>query len=493
MKDREPRFDTGAQRRNANSPLGEWDYPERVVQKIIQVALREFLATVLTKAFIIGVAIVPLIMLGAIVLIPFLMNKAGPAAEGRIAIIDATGNVGAGIRHNLDSSEAGNQTGEEVKRRLDQAVDAGQIDEETRKMAESAAPMAAAAMAQRASKFTVEVLSADADVVKEKAELLSVPTNTIPRLALVVVPRSAVVPEKANGPYAGFELFTAPKVAPEIQEQIRDGVSSAIIDARLRESNLNGDQVRRIMERPRAKAKVVTESGERSSSDAAAIFLPMGFMMLLWFSVFTAGQGLLTTTIEEKSSRIMEVLLSAASPMQIMTGKIIGQMGVGAVIMSVYSVLGVGGLVAFHYMHILELTDIGLLLVYFAIAFFMIASMMAAIGSAVNDIREAQSLMTPVMLFLTIPILLWLPISRAPNSMFAQVLSFVPPISPFVMVVRIAGAEEVPWWQIPLSIVVGLLSVYASVWMCAKIFRIGVLMYGKPPDFKTLVRWIRMA
>jgi len=118
---------------------------------------------------------------------------------------------------------------------------------------------------------------------------------------------------------------------------------------------------------------------------------------------------------------------------------------------------------------------------------------MAAIGSAVNDIREAQSLMTPVMLVLMIPMMLWLPISRAPNSTFAQVLSFIPPVSPFVMVVRIAGSEPVPLWQIPLSIFVGLASVFGALWASAKIFRIGVLMYGEPPNFKTLIRWVRMA
>ncbi|MGE3106981.1 MAG: ABC transporter permease [Phycisphaerales bacterium] len=463
------------------------------MQKVIQVALREFLATVLTKAFIIGVAIVPLIMLAAITLIPLLMNKAGPAAEGRIAVIDQSGDVGEGIKSNLDYTRIKPADPAEFSKALDEAQQRGFINDDIRQKAESAAPMAAAAIAQNASKFTVEILDPGADVEAAKRELLATPTNQIPRLAVVVVPRNAVVLQSREQPFAGFELFTAPKVAPEVEDRIRDGIAGAIIDARLRETNLDGELVHRIMDRPRATTRTVTTTGERSTNQAAAFFLPMGFMMLLWVSVFTAGQGLLTTTIEEKSSRIMEVLLSAASPIQIMTGKIIGQMGVGAVIMGVYSVLGVGSLMTFHYMHLLEWTDLGLLLVYFAIAFFTVASMMAAIGSAVNDIREAQSLMTPVMLVLMIPMILWLPISRAPNSTLAQVLSLTPPVSPFVMVVRIAGAEEVPVWQIPASIVIGIATVYASIWLCAKIFRIGVLMYGKPPNFKTLVRWIRMA
>ena len=110
--------------------------------------------------------------------------------------------------------------------------------------------------------------------------------------------------------------------------------------------------------------------------------------------------------------------------------------------------------------------------------------------------KEAQALMTPVMLVLLVPMMLWLPISRNPNGMFATICSFVPPVSPFVMVLRIpaaAGSVPVPAWQIALSIAIGIVSVAVAIWAAAKIFRVGVLMYGKPPNFTTLIKWIRMA
>jgi ABC-2 type transport system permease protein len=131
--------------------------------------------------------------------------------------------------------------------------------------------------------------------------------------------------------------------------------------------------------------------------------------------------------------------------------------------------------------------------VYFVIAYFIIASLMAAVGSAVNEIAEAQSLMAPIMMILIVPMLLWMPIMRNPNSTFAQVCSFVPLINPFVMVLRVSGSEPVPMWQIPASMLVGVITVIVMVYLAAKIFRIGVLMYGKPPNFATLVRWVRMA
>ena len=124
--------------------------------------------------------------------------------------------------------------------------------------------------------------------------------------------------------------------------------------------------------------------------------------------------------------------------------------------------------------------------------FFTTAAMMAAVGSAVNEMREAQSLMTPVMMFLMIPWLLWLPISREPNSLLAVVLSFVPPLNSFVMLLRMSSVAPPPLWQAWLSILVGIAGVYGSLWFAAKIFRVGLLMFGKPPSFGTLVKWARM-
>ena len=122
----------------------------------------------------------------------------------------------------------------------------------------------------------------------------------------------------------------------------------------------------------------------------------------------------------------------------------------------------------------------------------MIATIMAAVGSAVTELRDAQSLMGPIMLILIIPMALWPVLAEHPNGMIATITSFTPPLLPFVMILRVtASTEPVALWQIVLSIVVGFASVIAMVWMCARIFRIGVLMQGKPPNVLQLVRWIR--
>jgi ABC-2 type transport system permease protein len=241
----------------------------------------------------------------------------------------------------------------------------------------------------------------------------------------------------------------------------------------------------------RRLSKDGTESAE---SVIAKTLLPMGFMLLIWVATFTSGNYLLTTTIEEKSSKVMEVVLSAVSPMQLLTGKILGFAAVSVLMVGMYGALGVAGL-AFAAMG--DLVSPGLLVlmgVYFVMAYAFVAIMMASVGSAVNDLREAQSLVTPAMLVLMLPLMLWLPISEQPNGWLATIASFVPPAIPFVMILRVtASSEPIAIWQVALSIVWGFAWVGVFLWAGAKIFRVGVLMQGKPPTPKELLKWVRMA
>ena len=133
------------------------------------------------------------------------------------------------------------------------------------------------------------------------------------------------------------------------------------------------------------------------------------------------------------------------------------------------------------------------MLISYLIAYCVIASLMAAVGAAVNELREAQTLMTPLALVMMVPWLLWLPISRNPDSMLAVVTSFLPPVNTFAMLMRMTSNSPPPFWQVALSLAIGVASVYAALWFAGKIFRIGLLMHGKPPNLRTLIRWARMA
>ena len=132
------------------------------------------------------------------------------------------------------------------------------------------------------------------------------------------------------------------------------------------------------------------------------------------------------------------------------------------------------------------------MLVWFPLAYFTEAAIMVSIGSAVSDLREAQSLIGPAMLALTIPLMLWLPIVESPNGTLATVTSFVPPAAPFVMILRLTAANEpVPMWQALLAVLVNVITVATILWAGARVFRVGVLMQGKPPSPMELLRWIK--
>jgi ABC-2 type transport system permease protein len=461
------------------------------MKRILAVATREFLATVATKAFILGMFI-PLVLTGvAIVLTPLLLNKAAPKVSGHVALIDQTGVLGTKLKDEFAPEKMADRAADQMVKAIESSGAPG-VDENIAKMATQ--QMAAQ---RQLPTLTLRELPADTETESAKAEILGDQSGgrekgSDPRLALAVVPASTLTADDA-GVFGDFQLFTAPKLDVEVQRDIQRTIGDAIVEARIEKSGLDPVKVRALTGRPRGDVKSVTESGDQKINEVAKLLIPGAFMLLLWISTFTCGQYLLTSTIEEKSSRVMEVLLSAVSPMELLTGKIIGQMGVGLLILIVYCGLGIAGLVASAMLSILPLINLVYLLVYFLIAFFLIASMMAAVGSAVSDIKEAQSLLGPIMIVLIIPMMLWMPIMRNPNSMFAQVCSFIPPMSPFIMILRLSGSEQVPTWQIVASIVVGVVSMFVFLWAAAKVFRVGVLMYGKPPDFKTLVRWIRMA
>ncbi len=462
--------------------------------KTLTVAIREFLATVLTKGFLLGILLPPILMGFAITLMPILMNQASPKVEGTVAVIDRTGGtLEKGLKTAFESGKLAARRAEKNKKKTEQVAEAMPMQDAQSKQAMELAVNAAGS----GPALTLEFLSPTADPETEKKRMMESDGHgeskvTNPRLALAVIPENSTV-ANASGKFGGYDLFVAPKLDPEVQGDIRDQIAEAVIDQRILAAGLKPAQIHDLTERPNGDTKVVTAEGEKKSNDVAAFLLPGGFMILLWISVFTGGQYLLTSTVEEKSSRVMEVLLSAVSPMQLMVGKIVGQMTVSFVILALYMGAGVVGMIYANQGHLLELVKFVYVGIYFLISFFLIASTMAAIGSAVNDMREAQALLGPIMISLFIPMMLWMPLSRNPNSMFAQVCSFLPPISPFVMVIRIAGSEKIPFWQIPASMAVGLLAVWFAAWAAAKIFRVGALMYGKPPNFSTLIRWIRMA
>ena len=468
------------------------------MSKVARVAAREFASTAMTKGVIIGALVLPALMAMVIPVVMVLAMSAQPPADtGTVYVLDHSQEVTSIIQDRLAP--------EAVKERWIERFD-GAAETVKNFVPGVGAEAAQSSMEQAASNikspiFRIIPAGSDTDIEELKEELRNqVASDTEladeERRVLAIIEIDADATRKVNEDegYGAYQAFFRPKLNEETVGEIKGGVRWSIRQKRYENANLDRTMIAEIFEIAARESKEITEEGERKEASAIAAFaIPFGAMILLLMASMTGGQYLLTTTVEEKSNRVVEVLLSAVSPFELMTGKIIGQMGVGLSLLTIYNSVGIVALVVFNRGDLITPMTVFYLFIFFILAYFMFASLMAAIGSAVNDLREAQSLMTPVMLMMIMPYIFFMPVIRAPNSLFSTITSFIPPISPFIMIMRVSSTDPPPTWQVLLAIVLNAIAVLLFLWFAAKVFRVGLLMFGKPPNLRTLFKWIRMA
>jgi len=450
------------------------------------IAGREFQAAVMNKGFVIGLLIMPLMVAMIAVVFPRVMSNRAQGVRGEVAIVDPTGQVSPAL-HDALSPEA-------IKRR--------RVESATRALENAPAPVRDAATSNAAMERAIGVppeltildRPADTDVQREKSWLTSPPAaGALNHLALIVVQPDAVVSAAGKTEYGGYELYVPQNLDDRIEGELYDAIRDSMVSARIRAHNLDRGQVEAVMRVRRPTSVTVTAGTERQTNVAFNRALPWVFAGLLVFGVMIGGQTLLTQTVEEKSNRVVEVLLSAVSPMELMAGKILGQMGVSLLVLALYIAMGLFMLVSFAMFGLLDPLLLIYLVLFFLVSYLLFAAVFAAVGAAVNEMREAQSLMTPVMLALMAPWLFASVIGREPNSTFSIAMSFIPPVNTFAMMIRLATNTPPPTWQVLLTLVVGIAAAWVATWFAAKVFKVGLLMHGKAPDFGTLVKWARQA
>ncbi|MHC4709400.1 MAG: ABC transporter permease [Planctomycetota bacterium] len=472
------------------------------MSKVLTVAWRDFKQTVMRKIFLIAILGIPVAMVSAIALIVlFMITHKEPPLIGTIALVDPTGEVTPAAEAEFHPEQIARDVQEQIE----------QIQEASEELMRRGGP-SPGLDPRSVTTFQMEIGSLDARIdleshgqvsdaqragLKERVRAGDLLALAVFSEAVLEAPDHGVDDDR----WSRFELFAAEALDDDHVNFIERRLGEAVVRVRAARADLDPDAALAMLRRPRSTTSRVLVGGEEAEEHQGVRevrqMIPMIFMMLLWVATFTSGQHLMMSTIEEKSNRVMEVLLSAVSPFQLMAGKILGQGGVGLLIILLYSALGLCGLFVVALTGVVEaralveFTALAYLFVFFFMAFFMIASIFAAVGSAVTDIREANTLVTPVMFIVMIPLLLWMPISNAPNGGIATAFSFIPPAIPFVMILRVAADEPVPLWQIPATILWGTACVAGMIWMAAKIFRVGVLMYGKPPSPLQLVKWVR--
>jgi ABC-2 type transport system permease protein len=219
--------------------------------------------------------------------------------------------------------------------------------------------------------------------------------------------------------------------------------------------------------------------------------IPMAMMMILLFSVMSGAPQLLNSVIEEKMSRISEVLIGSVTPFELMMGKLLGSAAVSLLLAAAYILGGMFVAKYFGYADAIRLTDIAWLLAFLAMAVFMFGSIFISIGAACSDLKDAQGMMTPAMLLMMLPWMTWFAVANAPDSPLSVGLSLFPTATPFLMLLRIALPPGPPMWQVALSFVLALVTAVALVYAAGRIFRTGLLMQGKAPTFGEMWKWVR--
>lgn len=413
------------------------------MNRLVAVICREYLERVRSKAFVVGTIAAPL-MMAAFMLLPLYFAQHGGQAL-RIAVVDDGSGLGA-----------------EVERSLLEMQQDGR------------------------AQFTVERASmAEREALERR------------------------VREGALDGYLHLPPMTADRFEPEYRgknvsnDMDLDDVERAIEDARrgrlLTDAGLSRPAIEDLSRRLRLKKMQLTATGareERGASTLVAVLL----MVMLYTTVVMWGQATMTSVLEEKTSRVVEILVSHLSPAQLFAGKLIG---VGAVGLTQYGawfvamvVLGsVSGSIGLASEGAKALAGMGWLVPLSFIAFFVLgyllyAALFAAVGASVNTPQEAQSLVFPVFAPLILSMMAFPAVLRSPDGPVSVTLSMIPFMTPLLMFLRIAIATP-PLWQIALSMILTAATVAGVVLLASRIYRVGILMYGKRPTFPEILRWVR--
>lgn len=422
------------------------------MRKILSVIKREYLQVVRTKAFIIGTILGPVFM-AAIIFVPVLVSTVSVERQERIGVVDAT---------------------QEIFMELDKKLDHKLKDGRRRYILEE------------------YKLPEDIDSLRNELNQMVLDKELS---AYIFIPED--ISDGSFAEYVSQHVADFDKI-----RNINEALNSVIIEKRLKKEGLDPQKIADYIRRVRLKTIKVTKKGVEE--DTGGTFIISYFLVLiLYMSLFFYGAIILRGVLEEKTSRVVEIILSSLRPFQLMLGKILGIAAVG---FTQYIIWALFGLTASQYSgsiikgmvssaDTLKIPTIpAYIFVYFVLFFilgyFLYGTIYAAVGSMVNSEKEAQQLLFPVSMFLIIPILLMMYVIRSPNSTFSVVLSLIPFFAPILMLLRICILLP-PFIQIAGSIIFLVLAVLLMVWIAAKIYRVGILMYGKRPSFVEILKWVR--
>ncbi len=436
------------------------------MRKMFVIAMREYLAAVKTKAFIITLVAMPILMGGSIG-VQLLLKDTVDTSDKRVAVLDYTGRLYESV-----AEAARSRNEKEIFK--DNAPSGRQV----------------------LPKFLIERAEPADDGPATAVFELSERVRNDEIMSFVIIGRDVI--ESGEDPtHNAIAYHSNTPTYYDLRRWVSVELNSRIRQLRLEAAELDPVVVEEAT-RDTSVANLglveLDETGQvtqaKETNRFANIFVPFFLIMLMFMVVLVGSQPLMTGVIEEKMQRIAEVLLGSIPPFQLMMGKLMGIAGVSLTLATFYIV---GGFVALNksgYGEFFPTHVVWWFMVFLTLAVLMFGSLFIAIGAAVSDLKEAQSLVLPVTIVAAAPIFVLLHVIQNPNSTMSVVMSLIPPVTPMLMVLRQAVPPGVPLWQPLLGIVLVLLTTLACVIAAGRIFRVGILMQGKGAKIGEMLRWV---
>ena len=447
--------------------------------KLWAIIKREYTQRVRSRMFVVWTILGPLMMVAFTVVPAFIFQiKTGEAT--RLAILDQSGRMYERVRDSILRGRTADSNGQSGA-----ASDA--MNQNARERVQKTGELTAAS-------YHIEQVALGERPLDEIKRGLSERVSSNQLDGYIVIPQDIL--ERGEAEYYGRNVGDV-----ITSEQLEESLSRAVTEERMVAANIDPNRVREMSEPVRMDTIKISEGGEeRDSGGLFYLVFLVGF--LIYLTLIMYGQVILSAVIEEKETRIAEVLFSSVRSFTLMMGKLIGvslvaltQYAVWAVAFGVFALYGVSVLAARGLD--VSLPQIPPLLIlyfflFFLLGYFIYATVYALVGSMVTTTQEGGQVALPVMFMLIIGFYLAFPVLRSPNSSFAFWVSMVPFFSPITMMVRIV-AQTPPFWQIALSFLIGCGTVLLLMWLAARIYRVGMLMYGKRASIPEVLRWVRQA
>lgn len=458
------------------------------MSKIYVIARREFWAAVASKAFIISIVLMPIMMLGSLAF-QLLVEYVKPSEVRTLAIIDRT--PGEATK-SLETMEA------LVEMSKPEETEASKKKRQITIKFVRVAP--SASDAESVLKQRVEV----ADRVRKKefsgffdisADALKMPAKDAPAKEDVVYYTDRNLDREVQGSAFMWVLMAvniqkAAFLNPTLFLKGRTSYQPKELAALILEAGKSTGRSLPIKDLPHLDTKTNTLVDGKEAKIVENIIVPLILIMLMFMVIMAGAAPLLQAVIEEKMQRIAEVLLGSARPFEILMGKLLGMTAVGLLLSAVY--LSGGSFIAMRFdaARFLRPDLLIWFILFQSLALLMFGSIFLGVGSAVSDLKQSQSLMSPLMIVLVLPLMVIMTVIEDPSSTISRTLSFIPTATPMIMLARVALQADLPLWEPLLGMLIMLVTTVAVVFLAGRVFRIGYLSQGQMPKMGELVRWM---